>query len=70
MSLEIKRKPRESTLGLIRRFSQRVRKSGILIQARKIRFQDEPKSKLAKKRTALRKNQLKEKYERLKKTGK
>lgn len=54
MSLEVKKKQKESTQGLIRRFSQRVRKSGILIQARKNRFADKSPSPLAKKKAALR----------------
>lgn len=70
MALEIKRKPRESTQGLIRRFSRRVRQSGVLIQARKIRFRKKPKSKQAKKRAALRREQLKKEYQKLEKLGK
>ena len=69
MPLEVKRKQRESTQGLIRRFSQRVRRSGILRQARKIRFQKKEKSDEAKKRAALRKEQLKREYQRSEKMG-
>lgn len=70
MAIEIRRRPKESVQGLIRRFTQRVRKSGVLVQARKIRFKEEPKSKQAKKKAALRRKQLKERYEELKKLGK
>jgi ribosomal protein S21 len=70
MAIEIKRRPKESTQGLIRRFTQRVRKSGVLVQARRIRFKEEPKSKQAKKKAALRRGQLRERYEELKKLGK
>ena len=70
MALEVKRKPRESVQGLIRRFSQRIRRSGILVQARKIRFQEKPKSKQARKRAALRKEQLRKDYKKLEKLGK
>jgi len=69
MPLEVKRKQRESTQGLIRRFSQRVRRSGILRQARKIRFQKKAKSDEAKKKAALRKEQLKREYQRSEKMG-
>ena len=70
MALEVKRKPKESTQSLIRRFTQRVRQSGVLIQARKIRFKKEPKSKQAKKKAALRREQLRKEYKRLEKLGK
>lgn len=69
MALEAKRKPQESVQGLIRRFSQKIRQSGILIQARKIRFKQKPKSEQAKKRAALRKKELKREYEELEKLG-
>jgi len=62
MPLEIKRKPRESAQGLVRRFSQYVRKSGILVQARKIKFRSKPKSDLIKKRSALRRERKKREY--------
>lgn len=70
MALEVKRKPKESTQSLIRRFSQRIRQSGVLVQARKIRFKKKPKSKQAKKRAALRREQLRKEYQRLEKLGK
>lgn len=69
MPLEIKRKQRESTQGLIRRFSQRVRRSGILVQARKNRFQEKSKSEEAKKRAALRKEELRKEYKMSAKMG-
>lgn len=69
MALEVKRKPRESVQNLIKRFTQRVRQSGVLIQARKIRFREQPKSRSAKKRAALRREQLKKEYEKMKKLG-
>jgi len=69
MALEVKRKPRESVQNLIKRFSQKVRRSGVLIQARKIRFRQQPKSRLAKKKAALRREQLKKEYEKMKKLG-
>jgi len=70
MTLEVKRKPRESAQSLIRRFTQRVRRSGVLVQARKIRYKQEVKSRQAKKKAALRKEQLKKRYEELEKLGK
>jgi len=69
MPLKAKKQNKESTQGLIRRFSRKMRKSGILIEARKRRFEKRTKSPQLKKRAALRKNELKEKYEELKKLG-
>jgi len=69
MPLKTKKEAKESTQGLIRRFSRKMRKSGILIEARKKRFVKREKSTQLKKRAALRKNELKEKYEKLKKWG-
>ena len=69
MPLKTKKQAKESTQGLIRRFSRKMRKSGILIEARKKRFVKRDKSTQLKKRAALRKNELKEKYENLKKLG-
>jgi ribosomal protein S21 len=69
MVLEIKRKPKETTQSLIRRFSQQFRRSGILIQARKIRFKDKIKSPGAVKKAALRKEELKKHYQKLAKLG-
>ncbi len=70
MALEIRKKPKENTQSLIRRFTQAVRQSGILIQARKIQFLKEPQSETAKKRAALRREELRKRYQRLKKLGK
>ncbi|MBZ9572306.1 30S ribosomal protein S21 [Patescibacteria group bacterium] len=70
MPLEARKKKRETSISLIRRFSRRVKKSGILRQARKVRFKKREKSEQAKKRAALRKEELKKEYKRLKKLGK
>jgi hypothetical protein len=69
MVLEIKRKPRETNQSLMRRFSQQFRKSGTLIQARKIRFRGKTKSRGAEKKAALRKEELKKHYQKLAKLG-
>jgi len=70
MALEIKRKEKETSQSLIRRFSKRIRQSGILVQARKTRFRERPKSRQLKKRAALRREEMKKEYEKLKKLGK
>jgi len=70
MALSVPRKEKETPQSLIRRFSRRVRKSGILLQARKDRFRKRPKSRQMKKRAALRREELKKEYERREKMGK
>ncbi|MDP3991127.1 MAG: hypothetical protein Q8P63_02425 [Candidatus Nealsonbacteria bacterium] len=70
MDLEIKKQERETSQGLVRRFGRRVQQSGILIRARKHRFKQRPKSQQAKKKAALRREELKKEYQVLKKMGK
>lgn len=71
MVLEVRReeKDRQSTQVLIYRFNQRMRKSGILPLAKKNRFKAREKSKEIKKRIALKKEELRIKYGKLKKLG-
>ena len=69
MGLEVKKQERENSQTLVRRFAQRVRKSGILRLARKIRFREKPKSRQMKKRAALRREEMKKEYEKLGKLG-
>ena len=70
MPLETKKKERETSQSLIHRFSQRIRKSGILRRARDIRFRERSLSRQARKKAALRREALKKEYEKLKKLGK
>lgn len=70
MALEARKKERESSQGLIRRFTQRVQRSGILVRARKNRFYHRQKSQQMKKRSALRREKLKEEYKKIEKLGK
>ena len=70
MPLKVQKQNRESTQSLVRRFSQKMRKSGILLEARKKQFKRREKSSQLKKRTALRREKLRNKYEKLKKLGK
>ena len=70
MPLEVQKQGRETSQSLVRRFSKKVKQSGILLQAKKNRFQEKPKSKQSKKRSALRREQLKKEYEILEKMGK
>lgn len=68
--LEIKKEGRESSQNLVRRFSKRVKLSGILLRARKIRFQERTKSKNMKKRSALRREEKKKEYDKMMKMNK
>jgi len=70
MALEIKKQGKETSQNLVRRFSKRMKQSGILLRARKSRFKERAKSAQMKKRSALRREELKKKYEKLEKMGK
>ncbi len=70
MPLEIKKQERESSQSLIFRFTKAIKQSGILLRARKIRFKRKEKSRDMKKKEALRREEMKKEYERLKKIGK
>ncbi|PIP25117.1 MAG: 30S ribosomal protein S21 [Candidatus Nealsonbacteria bacterium CG23_combo_of_CG06-09_8_20_14_all_36_12] len=69
MALEVRKKERETAQSLVRRFTQRIQKSGILLRARKTRFKKREKSEKMKKRAALRREEMKRKYEKLQKLG-
>ncbi|MBU2545148.1 hypothetical protein KKC65_01680 [Patescibacteria group bacterium] len=70
MSLEIKKEGRETSQSLVRRFSRRVKQSGLLFRARRSRFWEKDKSPQMGKRSALRREELKKEYEKLEKLGK
>ncbi|MCK4520653.1 hypothetical protein KAT95_02175 [Candidatus Parcubacteria bacterium] len=70
MPIKIEKQLRENSQSLTRRFSRRIKQSGILRRAKKIRFRKRPKSKQLKKKGALRKEELRKEYEELKKLGK
>ena len=70
MVLEVRKQERETTQGLMRRFSTGMKKSGILVRARKIRFRERIKSHNMQKKAALRKEELKIEYKKKEKLGK
>lgn len=70
MALEIKRNERETSQSLVRRFSRRMKQSGILLRARRARFKKKAKSHQMRKKSALRREQLKKEYEQMEKMGK
>ena len=70
MPLKIEKQERETSQNLIRRFFRRMKQSGILLSARKVRFFEREKSQQMKKKSALRREQLRKQYEMAEKMGK
>lgn len=58
MTLEVKRKEKETSQNLVHRFTKVVRQSGVLLEVRGNQFHKRAKSALAKKRSALRRAEL------------
>jgi len=58
MPLEVKKQNRENAQSLVRRFSRRVKQSGILNRVRRNRYRKRIKSENMQKRSALRKVEL------------
>jgi ribosomal protein S21 len=69
MSLEVQKKEKETSQSLIRRFNQKVKKSGILRWLKYSQFYQRPKSRQMKKRAALKREEIKKEYERMRKLG-
>ncbi|PIW91131.1 MAG: 30S ribosomal protein S21 [Candidatus Nealsonbacteria bacterium CG_4_8_14_3_um_filter_39_7] len=70
MQLEVKKQERENSQSLLRRFTKGLRRSGVLMWARKgTFFQNEP-SRNARKKIALKREIRKKEYEQLRKLGK
>ena len=59
MTLEVRKKEKETPQNLVHRFTKTVRQSGVLLEIRKNQFSRRSKSTLAKKRSALRRVELK-----------
>ena len=68
--VEVRRKEGESVESMLRRFTKRVQQSGILIRAKKGRFFESPKNKREVRESALRRKELRERKEYLRKIGK
>lgn len=69
MAIEVKKKEGETTRSLLRRFSRRIQQSGILIRARKARFREKGRTKREKRASALRRIQIVQEKEKLRKMG-
>lgn len=70
MALEVRKKDRETSQNLVHRFTKVVRQSGILLEIRSKQFNKRPKSALAKKRSALRRAELRIKHRKEEKLAK
>jgi len=70
MAIEVKRKQKEAFNIFLRRFSEKVKRSGIINQFKKARFRVKPKSKNLKRNSALERNKRTERINFLKKAGK
>jgi ribosomal protein S21 len=68
--IQVKRKEKETSESLIRRFSRRVQQSGVLKKVRKLRFREEEKSRPKRREEALYKVKIRKEINRLKKLGK
>jgi ribosomal protein S21 len=67
--VEAKRKRGETFDSMLRRFNKKIQQSGKMLQAKKIRFQAERKSRSEKRKNVLRRIQIRENKEYLKKIG-
>ncbi|TSC95149.1 MAG: hypothetical protein CEN87_161 [Parcubacteria group bacterium Licking1014_1] len=59
MALEVRKRDKETSQSLVHRFTKVVRQSGVLLEVRSKQFRKRPKSALAKKRSALRREKIK-----------
>ena len=67
--VEVQKRDNENSEGLVRRFSRAVQQSGVLLQARKVRYFQRKKSKLKTREEAQRKAELTAERDRLIKLG-
>lgn len=68
--VHVTRREHESTGALIRRFTRKVQRAGVLLQARKIRFFERRPNRGERRRSALRRSTIQEEREELYKLGK
>lgn len=70
INVEVIKKSNENTTSVVRRFTKRMRESGILMRMRKIRYHKRKVSTFLKKKGALKRLSKKQEYEKLIKLGK
>lgn len=68
--IHVKKKDRETSESLIRRFSRRVQQSGVLVEARKSRFRTSDKTRREMREDAMYRLKVKKVVDKLKKMGK
>lgn len=68
--VSVNRRENESNTALIRRFTRRVQRAGIILEARKQRFFQNETNKAGKRRAAARRERKKSEYEHMYKMGK
>ncbi|MBI2053010.1 MAG: 30S ribosomal protein S21 [Candidatus Ryanbacteria bacterium] len=68
--VEVRKREKETTGSLLRRFTRKVQQSRILLEARTHAHRMRPKSKTKKHKDALRREAKRKEYERLRKLGK
>ena len=68
--VEVRKREKETTGSLMRRFSRKVQQSRILLEARSQTFHTRAKSQLKKKKDALRKIARRKEFDKLRKLGK
>ena len=67
--LEVQKRDNENSEGLIRRFTRVVQQSGVLLQAKKVRYHEKKKSKMKVREEAQRRGELQTERDRLIKLG-
>lgn len=65
--IQVKKKDRETSESLIRRFSRRIQQSGVLMDARRSRFQTSKKTKIKQRQEAMYKVKIRKEIDKLKK---
>ncbi|HNU96642.1 MAG TPA: hypothetical protein PKL86_00090 [Candidatus Portnoybacteria bacterium] len=68
--MEVVKKPKENVSSLIRRFSQKVRESGVLVKAKKSQFREKKLSKINRRKNALERVKMRKEKNKLRKFGK
>lgn len=68
--VEVKKRENESSEALVRRFKRRVQQSGVLFRARKRRFRVRKRNKRQQKLDAMRRAEIKQERDLLRKLGK
>lgn len=70
INVEVEKKSNENTLSLMRRFTRRIRGSGVLNRVRDNRYYKRPTSKFTKKKSALKRIEKRAKRDELIRLGK